>query len=218
MSTLRALLLLPMLLLASCVTIPDRPLSPEEQKLVGTWSATLRVPAPYTGMPMDQPAVIQIHPNRTSRFTCRRLFHGDQVQDRRWELVNGILRETSGLAITSVRCTFIGDQAFRVDQSDGSSHTWKRFSTSSVASTWQARERERSSTVVFPKQRSESYDPYAGSTPEYRRWAKAVEAELAQKRSNDNGSSDWLDEDIRRSKEREAETQRRAYSLSRRQR
>ena len=102
--------------------IADRPLSPEEQKLVGTWAVTQELPHPQMGVQFPKSTVIQFHPDRTAKLVSEtfNVWQGNYEDNRRWELVNGTLRETSGMTSISMRCTLLNDQTFRIDDARGS--------------------------------------------------------------------------------------------------
>lgn len=137
------------LTLASCVTVPpiaDRTLSQEEQRLIGTWTTSRQRPDPLSGFSFSKASVIHIFPDRTSRITeeAANLMRPDQVQDRRWELVNGLLRETWGMGGATSRCTFLSADAFRIDDQNGASYVWHRQSTRPDVSTKWAMDMEGS--------------------------------------------------------------------------
>lgn len=79
-------------LLGSCTTIPSRPLSPEEQSLVGIWMTNQRVDR--VGKVQ---AAQQVLPNRQSRLMAHVMGRGPVNASSRWEAVNGRLHETGFL-------------------------------------------------------------------------------------------------------------------------
>jgi len=80
------------LLLSNCTTIPSRPLSPEEQALVGIWMTDQRV---------DNVGQVQaaqkVMPNRRSQLLAHVMGRGPVSGSSRWEAVNGRMHETGFL-------------------------------------------------------------------------------------------------------------------------
>ncbi len=77
---------------ASCTTIPSRPLSPEEQSLVGIWMTNQRV----DNVGKVQ-AAQQVLPNRQSHLLAHVMGRGPVSGSSRWEAVNGRMHETGFL-------------------------------------------------------------------------------------------------------------------------
>ena len=133
--------------LTGCVTvpmIPDRPLSAEEQRMVGTWRTSVEVRRPGNAWNSEDSVVIQLYPDRTSRTIVQVSLHGQQILRRRWSFIGGELRETSGIFVMPNQCGFINNDTLRVTEASGRSSVWKRFSYNPDADANQAMQAERS--------------------------------------------------------------------------
>ncbi len=122
------------LTLASCVGIPsgspivNRPLSSEEQRMVGTWTDWVDVP----GHGLSR-AVIQRAPNHSAVLTIADGV-GDRVYQRHvilWEVVNGKLHESGGLEGDSYAdYLFVGPNYLETKVPERLRSEWCRFSSS----------------------------------------------------------------------------------------
>ena len=130
------LLALSCLTLVSCVVtpsapaIPDRPLSAEEQPMVGTWTDWVNVSG-GPGLGLGR-AVIQRAPDHSAVYTLSNV-SGDRVYRRmfiRWEVVNGKLHETGGFGRDVYSdYTFTGPNYLEVNN-ESERLEWCRYSPS----------------------------------------------------------------------------------------
>lgn len=206
--------------LPGCATpippITESPLTAEEQRLVGTWGTTLQVPAPLTGIPFSKSAVIHFHPDRSSQLTMQThsLTQPERVQNRRWALAGGMLRETSGMQGTTSRCTFLDDKSFRIDDSTGASYVWRRYSTSPQVRTRWAMEQEETRDL-FARQAEAAKRPKT----EFEKLMMKPIGEIFPASGTPAGDAfdDYLEDSIRRDRERAENAERAAWSRMRRE-
>lgn len=146
------------LLLSSCVTpiapITDRSLSAEERQLIGTWATTQEVPT-QIGLEMPLTTVVHFHPDRSGRLESEthNIWQGRHKHTLRWELVNGTMRQASGMRSITMRCTFLDDKTMRIDNSSGS-YIWRRYSDDPNCSTQWAMDMDGSKHVLAKRDNS----------------------------------------------------------------
>ena len=110
-------------LLSSCASIPDRPLDPKEQSLVGIWMADQ-----YVNNVGHVKAVAQLLPDRNATLLVR----GNQGMQRKgyqWEVIGNRMHQTSFMGSdewSSIQLTE-GQNTILLDGSNGRI-TWKRYS------------------------------------------------------------------------------------------
>ena len=113
------------LFLSSCVAIPDSPLTPQERKLVGTWTTSTWRPIPVGQVNI----VAQLYPNRTSHLTYTTALGRQWTEDLRWMIRGNQLVETAGLASGAHDIRFDGTNVLGIREQQGWQR-WNRYSTS----------------------------------------------------------------------------------------
>lgn len=147
------------LCLPSCVTpiapIAERALSAEERRLIGTWATTEETPHPQLGIAFPLSTVVHFHPDRSARLEAEthNIWQGRHKHTMRWELVNGVMRQTSGMRSITMRCTFVDDKTLRIDNSSGS-YIWRRYNNDPDSSTQRAMDQEGSRHVYAKRNNS----------------------------------------------------------------